>query len=250
MVKQIRPEDFWEYFSDLADPRDEGRNKRHLLKDIVVIAIVGFAVGMKAFDAIADFARAQESWFKQYLKLPNGIPSHDTFERVFQALDPKVFGKCFTQWTMSVAQQTNGAIIAVDGKTVRNRGNAAQRALPIVSAWSHDNGLVLGQISCEEKSNEITAIPNLLEMLVLKWNIVTIDAMGCQKDIIRAVVDKKVDYLVSVKDNEPNLHAAVKQPFELLGKGELADVPVYYHEESETGHGRQATRRCWATDFV
>jgi predicted transposase YbfD/YdcC len=242
--------DFWSYFSELEDPRGEGRNKKHLLKDIIVIAIVGFAVGMKSFDAIADFARFQVDWFKKYLKLPHGIPSHDTFERVFQALDPKVFGKCFMEWTISVAKKTKGDIVAIDGKTVRNSGNKEQKAIHLVSAWSHANGLALGQLSCEEKSNEITAIPKLLDMLSLQNCVVTIDAMGCQKAITAKVKSQKADYLIPVKDNQPKLHMALKETFDLMLNSDMANTMSCYYEEYNKGHGREEIRRCWATDFI
>lgn len=244
------PPELWAFIGHIEEPRDEGRNRRHLLKDIVVLAVVGVASGMKSFEAIADFARMQEAWFRGFLKLPHGIPSHDTFERVFQMLDAEQLEQGFIEWTTALSQHRPGDVVAIDGKTIRNSGSALERAVHMVSAWGHSNGLVLGQISCDEKSNEITAIPQLLSMLAVEGCLVTIDAMGCQKDIAAAILAQGAGYILAIKDNQPTLHNEVQALFESLGSRGLDDVPGSFHEDTTRAHGRTEVRRCFTTGFV
>jgi predicted transposase YbfD/YdcC len=244
------PKGMWSFFSSIEDPRSDGRNKRHRLEDIITIAVVGFAAGMTSFDAITDFACMQEGWFRKFLALPHGIPSHDTFERVFEMLDAQQFERCFMAWTASLVERKPGDVVAIDGKTIRNSGTEMDRAVHMVSAWGDANGLILGQVSTDEKSNEITAIPELIGLLNLEGSVVTIDAMGCQKDIAAAVLVQGADYILDVKENQPTLHAAVTALFDNIGRGELADVPVSMYEQTNRGHGRDETRRCRTTGFV
>ncbi|GHV33703.1 hypothetical protein FACS1894187_02710 [Synergistales bacterium] len=179
-----------EYFGELTDPRSNSYT-RHLLMDILVIALCATIGGAEGFNDIELYGRMKETWFRTFLDLPNGIPSHDTFNRVFSLLLPEEFSKCFIKWTQSLAKKLEG-VVAIDGKTLRRSFSSASKttALHMVSAWSSENKLVLGQIRTAAKSNEITAIPELISMLDIKGCTVTIDAMGCQKDIAQKIIDK------------------------------------------------------------
>lgn len=246
----LTPPSLWSFLQHIEEPRHEGRNRRHLLKDIIILGVVGFACGMKSFEAIAEFASMQESWFRGMLKLPHGVPSHDTFERVFQMLEADELERRFIEWTSALTQHKPGDVVPIDGKTIRNSGSDLERAVHLVSAWGHSNGLVLGQLSCDEKSNEITAIPELLDLLAIEGCIVTIDAMGCQKDIAAAILSRGAGYILHIKDNQPTLYNAVQTLFASLGKRGLEDVPGSYHEETTRKHGRVEVRRCFTTGFV
>ena len=239
------------HLSQIEDPRIE-RTKQHKLIDILVIAVCGTICGAEGFNEIEEFGEAKEEWLKQFLELPNGIPSHDTFRRVFMLIKPEKFQAVFLGWVASVAKTTKGKIVNVDGK--RLRGTKSQekqnQALCMVSAWAQANRMVLGQVKCEEKSNEITAIPELLRLLELEGCIVTIDAMGCQKDIVKQIVDQKADYLISLKGNQGNLHKAIKDKFTEAEKSEFRELEHDYCETFEKGHGRIETRRCWVTEEV
>ena len=200
-----------DHFERLDDPRIE-RAKRHQLLDIIVITLCAVICGADNWVEIAEFGKAKEDWFRRFLRLPNGIPSHDTFGRVFAMLDPEQFSACFMDWVRSVSELAEGEAVAIDGKTLRgchDRANG-RGALHMVSAWATENRMVLGQTRTEAHSeahsNEITAIPELLRMLELKGCLVTIDAMGCQKDIARQVVQGDADYLLAVKANQVELH--------------------------------------------
>lgn len=193
-----------DFFESLVDEREVGRNFRHPLVNVLVTAVIGVACGQKTFTAIADFVSLQADWFGRFLDLSKGTPSEDTYRRVFEALDPEAFERSFIGWTGSIAELKPGETVGIDGKTVRNSGRKGERPLHLVSAWAAANGLVLGQVATEEKSNEITAIPVLLEALALEGCIVTIDAMGCQKEIARDITEKGADYLLAAKDNQPS----------------------------------------------
>lgn len=195
-----------EYFGDLPDPRID-RTKKHKLIDIVAIALCGVICGADNWVEVEEFGIVREAWLRQFLELPNGIPSHDTFGRVFARLDAEAFRKRFIQWVRDVHTLTAGQVVAIDGKTVRRSGDHAtgKEAIHLVSAWASENQLVLGQVKVDEQSNEITAIPELLKMLVLTGCIVTIDAIGCQKDIAQAIRDAQADYVLRVKANQGNL---------------------------------------------
>ncbi len=193
----------FEHFSPLSDPRVE-RTKLHPLLDIIGLAICAVICGANGWEAIETYGKAKETWLKQFLTLPNGIPGHDTIRRVFIRLSPTEFQDCFQDWIQAIARQTGGQIISLDGKTLRQSYDPAEKkaALHMVSAWASTNRLVLGQVKTAEKSNEITAIPELLNLLVLEGCIVTIDAMDCQTAIASKIVDKGVDYVLALKGNQ------------------------------------------------
>ena len=185
-----------QHFSGLEDPR-RPQGRRHNLLDIIAMTICAVVAGAEGWDDVELFAQCKEDWFRTFLELPNGIPCSDTFAGVFARLDPDRFRECFRQWVSSIHRQTQGQVVAIDGKTVRRSHDrrAGQEAIHMVSAWASENSLVLGQTQTEAKSNEITAIPRLLEMLELKGCIVTIDAMGCQKEVSRTILDRGADYV-------------------------------------------------------
>ena len=188
------------HFADLDDPRID-RTKQHKLLDIVVITICAVICGADDWVAVEIFGKAKHDWLKQFLDLPNGIPSHDTFGRVFGALDPEQFQSCFLNWINAVSEITQGQVIALDGKTLRRSHDKTlgKKAIVMVSAWATANGLVLGQRKVDEKSNEITAIPELLQVLEISGCIITIDAMGCQKEIAADIVEQDADYVLALK---------------------------------------------------
>lgn len=233
------------YFETLPDPRHQ-RNRRHLLEDIITISVCGVIVGCDGPTSINDWAKAKEHWLKQFLELPNGIPSRDCIRRVLTALKPEAFQECFELWIASLLIERTGGtrVVAIDGKTMRrshDRKNG-RGPLHLVSAWAADNGLSLGQVATEEKSNEITAIPELIDRIDVKGAIVTIDAMGCQKDIAKKIVGAKGDYVLAVKDNQPKLHEAIKEVFSERRVTEFLKQPHRVHETAEQGHGRKDER--------
>ena len=203
-----------EHFSDLEDPRIE-RRKRHLLIDIVVIAICGVICGAETWVDIENFGQAKLKWFKQFLELPNGIPSHDTFGRVFALLDAEQFQPCFMSWVQAVHEVTGGQIVPVDGKKLRRSydKHRGKDAIYMVSAWASENWLVLGQLKVDDKSSKIPAVPELLDMLEIAGCIVTTDAMNCQKKTAQKVIEKDADYVLDVKDNQEGLCTAIQELF-------------------------------------
>lgn len=238
-----------DHIAIIPDPRIE-RSKLHSLHDIMAIAICGMICGADDWVSIEEFGLAKESWFRTFLGLPNGIPSHDTFGRVFAALDPNAFAEFFAGWVRDVAELTDGEVVAIDGKTVRrsfDRANS-RSAIHMVNAWATQSGLSLGQVAADEKSNEITAVPKLLDMLQLKGCIVTLDAMGCQKEIAGRIVAKGADYVLQVKGNQPQLHMELEAYFAEALKHDFVGVPHDVHETIERGHGRVETRRTYCTD--
>ena len=240
-----------EQFASLPDPR-VARTQRHLLLDILMISLCASICGADDFVAIARYGHAKEAWFKERLglDLPGGIPSHDTFGRVFARLDPEAFGQCFLSWTQEMHRKTQGQVIALDGKTLRHSFDTAsgKGAIHMVSAWAGSSGLVLGQVKVEAKSNEITALPKLLALLDLAGCVVTTDAMGCQKAIARQITEQGGEYVLALKDNHPLLHDEVRRLF-AWGEAEGAkDLALSFCQSRDYGHGRQEVRRCWATE--
>jgi predicted transposase YbfD/YdcC len=231
------------FFARLRDPRRR-HLKRHLLLDIIVIAICAVIANADDWQQVVIFAKRRRVWLESFLRLPNGIPSHDTFERVFERLDPQAFQACFRQWIEALAQTLGLGHIAIDGKTLRHSGNAPKgwRPLHIVSAWASAAHLSLGQVAIEEKSNEITAIPRLLELLDLHGALVTIDAMGCQKEIAKQIIAGGGDFLLPVKDNQPHLLEDIQECLSKAFDSNFADLSWDIYETTERGHGRQETR--------
>jgi predicted transposase YbfD/YdcC len=232
----------------VPDPRRQCKNLRHPLVDVLVLGFCGVLCGGDDFVEIEEFGRSKEDFFRRFLELPHGIPSHDTFRRVFQAVCPQALQRCLIQWLKGVRQAvqaaTDGKVIAIDGKTLRRTFDRAQGlgALHLVSAWATANGLTLGQVAVDAKSNEITAIPRLIELLDLKDCVVTIDAAGCQKEIAAQIVAKDADYLLALKENQPTLYEQVSDYFLEHLEEETPDSKLRHHRQVEAGHGRTETR--------
>ena len=241
---------FFTCFEQLEDPR-MNRRKRHELLDIIGITVCAVIAGADGWVDVASFGKAKEPWLRTFLKLPNGIPSHDTFGRVFSLIDPEAFEECFRSWVQAVQNRVQG-IVAVDGKTVRrshDRRNA-KKAIHIVSAWATESYVALGQVKVADKSNEITAIPELLRMLDLRGCLVTIDAMGCQRQIAQTIVDAGADYLLAVKGNQGTLAEDVEQEFKHAQGDGFAYMDHQYFECLEKGHGRIEKRQYWFTHDI
>jgi predicted transposase YbfD/YdcC len=236
------------HFATLPDPRIE-RSKRHQLLDIVTIALCAVICGADSWVDVELFGHAKEAWLRTFLALPNGIPSHDTFGRVFARLDPQAFERCFLSWVQAIMRQTTGEVVAVDGKVLRRSHDqrAGKAALDLVSAWADTNRLVLGQVAVAPDSNEITAIPALLEVLALAGCIVTVDAIGCQTAIAHTIRDQGADYVLALKGNQPTLLAAVETYFAEARASGFRHTPHTYERTRDGDHGRVETRRYWTT---
>jgi predicted transposase YbfD/YdcC len=235
---------FSHYFSGMKDPRRTNKG-HHLypLEEILFLCISAVISGMDDWTSISLFGRSKLVWLRQYFPYRHGIPSHDVIGKVFAALEPTQFSKCFSEWINSIAELTGGEVVAIDGKTLCGSDNkeTGKSAFHVVSAYASGNRLCLGQLAVPEKSNEITAIPALLRLLTVKDCIVTIDAMGCQKDIAKTIIDKQADYILMVKDNQEELKEQVEKVFSLNSKTE-ADITI------DAGHGRIEQRACQAID--
>ena len=239
------------YFDSLSDPRHY-RNRKHLLVDIMVIAVAAVVCGCDGPTAIHRWAKARRDWLAQYLTLPNGIPSRDCIRRVLLALQPQAFQRCFQDWVTQALvgdAATGGRLVAVDGKTCRRSHDAGKELGPlhIVSAWASEEGIALGQVATESKSNEIAAIPVLLEQLELSDTIVTIDALGCQKEIVQQIKRGGGDAIVAVKENQPKLHAAIAAYFTEQIERDFAGVQYRAYESEEEAHGRLDERSYFLT---
>jgi predicted transposase YbfD/YdcC len=240
-----------EHFASLQDPRVD-RRKLHALMDVVLIALMAVIAGAKGWDEMEDFGEVREPWLKTFLPLRNGVPSADTFRRVFEALDPAEFQRGFVAWMNELCESLSGKLVAIDGKTARGSfaRERGQGPLHLVSAWVQENSVVLAQLAVEDKSNEIVAIPKLLELLDIRGATVTIDAMGCQKKIAAAIVGKGADYILALKDNQPTLCEEVTSFFAHAQAEGWKDTPHSFDETSDKGHGRIEVRRVWATEAI
>lgn len=247
------PSSFQDHFASLSDPRSfHAPNLRHDLIDMLVIAVCAVICGAEGWEDIEDYGHAQAEWFADVLDLPHGIPSDDTFRRVLSQLDAEELTSCFISWTQALSDHSGGEIIAIDGKTLRHSFDRAtsQSAIHMVSAWANANRLVLGQVKVDDKSNEITAIPKLLKMLELKGATVTIDAMGCQKEIAQVITEQDADYVLALKKNHSTLYEDVKLFLDDAHTSEFAEIDHDYHETVDGEHGRIETRKYWITTEI
>lgn len=236
-----------EHFALLEDPRAEHLTD-HKLIDIIMIAICAVICGAETWTDIELFGNERLDWLRQFLELENGIPSHDTFGRVFAGIDTEQFQVCFASWVQAVFHATKGQVIAVDGKQARrshDRTNG-KHAIHVISAWATANHLVLGQRKVDEKSNEITAIPELLRLLDVSGCIVTIDAMGCQTEIAEQIIDQEADYVLTVKENQGHLYEDIDLFFQLAHQNDFQKINYTFDRTVNKGHGRIETRQCWA----
>lgn len=237
---------FQEYFTEVKDPRAE-RTRWHLLTDIITISILAVIAGAQGWEDIEEYGLNKKEWLETFLELPEGIPSPDTFRRVFEKINPKEFEQCFRQWVQSLVEKLGVEVVAIDGKNHRGSYDRSSqlKALHMVSAWSNEHRLVLGQTKVSAKSNEITAIPALLEMLDLSGCIITIDAMGTQKSIAKKIIEAEADYVLSLKDNHPTLHQQVKNWFETSLSLGFKGIDVSISQRVEKGHHRIENRKVY-----
>ncbi|GAX37349.1 ISAs1 family transposase [Nodularia sp. NIES-3585] len=235
------------HFADIKDPRVE-RTKKHQLTDILVIAILAVIAGAQGWEDIENYGISKQKWLEEFLALPNGIPSDDTFRRVFEFIDPEALNRCFLSWVETLVTKTGGEIIPIDGKSIRGSydRNQGKSALHVISAWSSEQHLVLAQMKVEDKSNEITAIPALLELLDITGSIITIDAMGTQTEIAKKIIDSKADYVLALKANHPTLYHQVEQWFETAVAEDFQGIDVSYDQRIEKGHHRTEIRQVWS----
>ena len=232
---------------NLEDPRDH-RARRHELRNVIFIALSAITGGADSWTDVEMFGNSKREWFENLLDLPHGIPSHDTFGRVFSMLNPEKFQECFSEWMATVSEMTKGDVVAIDGKTLRRSGDADIPPTHMVSAWAKSNKMILGQIKVDERSNEITAIPKLLDMLDVSESTVTIDAIGCQKEVAEKIIEQKADYVLALKKNQPSLYDDVVEMFGDEREPDSADRSPNFVETVGKGHGRIETRRCWTVN--
>lgn len=232
-----------DHFAAMSDPRIE-RSKLHKLIDIVTIAICAVISGADTWVDIEMYGEAKYKWLKKFLELPNGIPSHDTFARVFARISPEQFQQCFLNWINTISLRTEGEVVAIDGKTLRQSYDSASEkaAIQMVSAWATSQKLVLGQVKVDCKSNEITAIPELIKVLDLKGCIVTIDAIGCQREIVKLIVEQQGDYVISLKNNQGSLYSKVEELFKQAVLSRYQGFTHNDYRQRESGHGRREIR--------
>jgi predicted transposase YbfD/YdcC len=237
-----------EHFGQVSDPRIE-RTKEHKLIDILVIAICAVICGAEGWVDIENYGKSKKKWLKTFLELPNGIPSHDTFGRVFSLLDAQEFQAAFYSWVLAINEITQGQIISVDGKCMLGSEDKTlgKRAIYMVSAWAEANHLVLGQCKVDEKSNEITAIPELLKILAISGCIVTVDAIGTQTNIAKTIIEADADYVLSVKENQGHLYEDISVLFAVDQAQNFKYASFDYEKTTNKGHGRIEIRECWST---
>lgn len=250
-MKQLKAQTLFERVEEIKDPRVE-RTKLHCLKDILVIAVCGTICGADNWEEIAEFGESKREWFATFLELENGIASHDTFRRVFVLLDNIELKRLFVDWISAAVELNKGTLVNIDGKNLCGSKEPikGKKALNVVSAWASEQSVVLGQVRCQEKSNEITAIPELLKILNLEGCIVTIDAMGCQTEIVEEIVEKRADYVISLKGNQGTLHQDIKDYLDWAERIGFKEISYDYCETLEKDHGRIETRRCWVTEEI
>ena len=239
------------HFADIKDPRVE-RTKKHQLTDILAIAIFAIIAGAQGWEDIENYGISKKKWLEEFLALPYGIPSDDTFRRVFEFIDPEALNRCFGRWVETLVTKTGGEIIPIDGKTIRGSydRNQGKSALHVITAWSSEQRLVLAQMKVDDKSNEITAIPALLELLDITDSIITIDAMGTQTEIAQKIIEKKGNYVLTLKANHPTLHHQVKEWFERASAQQFSGIDVSYEQRIESGHHRREIRQVWSVPIT
>lgn len=239
------------HFASLEDPRILLKTS-HRLIDVIVIAICAAICGAETWTQVEEFGKAKLEWFKTFLELPHDVPSHDTFGRLFSLISAKHFQACFQEWIKAVFEVTAGQVIAIDGKTARRSHNkrANKSAIHMVHAWAAANSLLLGQVKTSEKSNEITAIPELLQLLEIKGCIITIDAMGCQREIAKEVSGREADYVLTVKGNQEKLESAIQQTFQEAKANNFTGMNCSQHETTDKNHGRTEIRACYVLPVI
>lgn len=240
-----------EHFSEIEDTRDQC-GRRHDLHVVIVMAVCAVLCGVNSFEGMADFAECRLKWFKKFFELPHGHPSADTFIRVFALIKPEIFEKCFMSWVQSIKKFLEGETIAIDGKTLRGSFDTKNNLGPLhlVQAFAVKSGLVLTQKEVNKKTNEITAIPELLESLILKGTVVTIDAIGCQKKIAKQIINAEADYVLALKGNQGDFHRDVEKFLTKLIKSEITEEHDYYKLEEPNNHGRDEVRECYAVEIT
>jgi len=246
----LLPSSLQDHFVTLTHPRcPHAPNSRHLLMDILVIAVCVVIRGAEGWEDIEEYGKAQAEWFADLLDLPHGIPGHDTFRRVLSQLDPEEFTQCFLSWTNALNAASAGDMVSIDGNTLRHSFDqaTATAAIPMGSAWASTNRWVLGQRKVEEKSNEMTAIPALRHLLDVTGAVVTLDAMGCQKEIAQTITERGADYVLALQENHPTLYEGVTRLLNEARDTGCTDIEHAYYETVDGDHGRIATRRSWMT---
>ena len=240
-----------EYFGNIRDTRQPWKVKHNLL-EIIVMTICAVIAGCDVWEDIADYCRVKADWFREslHMKLENGVPSHDTMQRVWGMIDPRAFERSFCAWVEAVCHKTNGEIVSIDGKTVRRSGGKDRNPIHMVSAWANKQQMVLGQLATDEKSNEITAVPALLEMLDVAGCIITADAMSCQKEIVQKITEKEADYVIGLKDNQPTMRREVQEYFDAARREPKNYPSVKTVKTKDAGHGRIETRTYYLTTEI